>query len=80
LRQWKGECFFDPDNGVDWNNFMDIGTKALLDSDILRVILQSDGIIRVDSFLSTLTPDTRNLNVQATLFTFYGNLSLNEVF
>lgn len=80
IKQWKGECFFAPEDGVDWNNFLGIGTKDLLDSDLLRVIIQSDGVIRVDAYTSVLTRDTRNLMVQATLFTIYGNVELSEVF
>lgn len=79
LRQWKGECFFDLLAGVDYNNFMDIGTKELLDADITRTILGSWGVIGILSFTSTLTTATRALRVEATISTVYGNLTVSEV-
>ena len=79
-KQWKGECFFALEEGVDWNNYLDVGTKDLLDSDLMRVWMQSDGVIRIDSYTSTLDTTSRQLTVTASLFTIYGNLSLSEVF
>lgn len=80
IKQWKGECFFDIQGGVDWNNFLDIGTKDLLDADLHRVILASDGVIRIDGYTSTLDTITRTISVEATLFTVYGTMPLSEEF
>ncbi len=80
LRLWKGECFFAVDEGVDWDNFMGVGTKALLDSDIKRVILASDGVLRIDAYTSTLEHNSRTLTVDGTIGTVFGKLSLSEVF
>ena len=77
LLEWKGECFFALGDGVDWNNFLDIGTKSLLDADIKRVILQSDGVLGLDNYVSNLT--LRNLEIQCSILTIYGTLKLNEV-
>lgn len=78
-KMWKGECFFALQEGVDWNNYLDIGTKNLLDSDLMRVWMQSDGVIRIDSYDSTLNTETRQLTVQASLATIYGSVTLSEV-
>lgn len=80
LQTWKTECFFDTDLGVDWNNYLGVGTKALLDVDIRRVILSSDGVIRIDNYTSVLDSTSRNLTVEATLLTIFGTISLSEVF
>ncbi len=79
LRSWKTNCFFAPDEGVDWNNFLDIGTKVFLDQDIQRVILQTGGVVRIRTYESTLDRDTRELSVETTIDTIYGELSVSEV-
>ena len=79
-KEWKGECFFALQDGIDWNNFLDIGTKTLLDADLQRNWLKSYGVLRIDLYTSTLDITTRQLTVKASLFTIYGSLSLSEVF
>ena len=78
IRSWKGDCFFAPNTGIDWNNYLDIGTKDFLDRDIIRTILQSDGVLKVLEYESEITD--RNLDVTATVQTIYGPLQLTEVF
>jgi len=71
LKSWKGDCFFALDDGVDYNNFLDRNTKTFLDNDIKRVILQSDGVIRIDSFSSEIGED-RDYTSNASVMTIYG--------
>ena len=56
LKSWKGNCFFALQDGVDWNNYLDIGTKNLLDLDIKRVVLQTGGVLRMRNYSSILAP------------------------
>jgi hypothetical protein len=78
LKSWKGNCFFDLEAGVDWNNYLDIGTKTLLDLDIKRVILGTDKVLKISSYNSTLDTENRKLTVSAKVETFYGTLTINE--
>jgi len=72
LLQWKGDCFYATAEGVDYNNLLDVGTKNLLDSDIKRVILQSEGVIKINTFESSLTADTRAYSGEALITTIFG--------
>lgn len=72
LLQWKGDCFYAPAEGVDYNNLLDIGTKNLLDSDVKRIILQSEGVIKITKFESTLDNEDRAYFGKATLVTIFG--------
>ena len=76
LKSWKGDSFAHIAEGVDYNNFMDIGTKALLDSDIKRVILQSEGVIKMSTYESTLNRADRGISVQTEIVTIYGSDAL----
>lgn len=71
LLSWKGDCFFALAEGVDYNNLLDIGTKNLLDSDIKRIILQSEGVIKINSYSSTLDID-RGYSGEATYTDIFG--------
>ena len=79
LKQWKYNCFFATEEGVDWNNLLDIGTQALLDLDIKRVVLQTGGVLRITDYSSTIDTMSRNVSIQATINTVYGNLAFSEV-
>ena len=77
LKSWTGNCFFAPNEGVDWNNFLDVGTKDSLDRDIKTSILQTIGVIKINSYVSTITE--RNLNVDCEILSIYGNIFIREV-
>jgi hypothetical protein len=71
LKQWKGDCFYATTEGVDYNNFLSYGTKNFLDRDIKRVILQTEGILKIKTYTSTLDRTTRKINIETTLISIY---------
>jgi len=77
LRSWRGDCFFASLEGVDWNNYLDIGTKRLLDIDICRVVNQTGGIVRVVQYESQITAD-RTFALKIKVNTIYGNIDISE--
>ena len=55
LLSWVGDCFFDLEAGIDWvNRLGSKNQKTLLDLDLQRVILQSEGVTGILEFASTL--------------------------
>ena len=78
LMQWKNNCFFAMDEGVDYANELDIGTKGALDLDIKRVILQTADVLRIDNYSSTLDTDSRALSISCEIQSKYGDLALEE--
>ena len=78
LKSWKSDCFFAMDDGVDWQNFLDIGKKNYLDVDIKRVILQTEGVLRISAYTSTLDTDNRLVTISATVSTIYGTITISE--
>lgn len=77
LRSWKGDSFSHSAEGVDYNNFLDIGTKSLLDSDVKRVILQSEGVIRIKTYESDIERSTREFQAEAEITTIFGSDSID---
>lgn len=76
LKSWKNDCFFAMDDGVDWANLLDKGTKDLLDLDIKRCLLQTEGVLRIDSYSSTLDSTDRGLTIVAEVFTIFGTVTV----
>ena len=76
LRSWRGDCFFATAEGVDYINFLDIGTQNLLDNDVRRVILQTEGVLRITSYTSTIGRDSRLFSAQADIVTIFGRITV----
>ena len=71
LKSWVNDCFFALRDGIDWRARLDVGQEAELKDELTAAILQSYGVISVDSV--TLTRDTkRNLVVTYTISTIFG--------
>ena len=79
LLSWKGDCFFALLDGVDWNNYLDIGTKNFLNADIKRVVLQTGGVLRIKNYSSILQPVNRQVAISFSVDTIYGRALINEV-
>lgn len=78
LFSWTGDCFFQTEEGIDWINYFDIGMKSFMDRDIKRTILQTDGVLQIADFQSTMDKESRNVTVQATILSIYGDLQFIE--
>lgn len=78
LKSWKYDCFFAEQDGVDYKNFLDRGTKTFLDNDVKRIILQTEGVLRINTFESEISDD-REFSANVNIFTIYGNLEYNFI-
>ena len=55
LNEWKYDCFFAMENGIDWYTRMGKrGQKQLLDEDVIRIVQNRQGVISVINFTSSL--------------------------
>lgn len=76
LLSFRTDCFYAEAEGVDYFNFLAPNTKDLLDQDIKRVIMQTDGVTDIPEYESVLGTEERNLTVTATISTIYGNIGV----
>jgi hypothetical protein len=70
ILSWLNDCFFDMTAGVDWYNR--IGNKSqdnLLELDLRRIILQSEGVTGIVDF--TITNIERAFKASFTIDTIY---------
>lgn len=55
LLSWVGDCFFDQKAGIDWvNRLGSKNQRTLLELDLRRMILQTDGVTGLVSFDTVL--------------------------
>jgi hypothetical protein len=70
ILSWVGDCFFSMESGIDWYNRMgQTGQRELLESDLRRIITQSEGVTGITSFDSTLID--RSFSVSFSVDTVY---------
>lgn len=67
LKEWKFDCFFNNNAGVDYKNRLSkTNQKALLDQEIKKIIVGGQGILQLNSFESNINSNrkyTANFNV-----------------
>jgi len=49
LLSWVGDCFFAVQEGIDWRQRLDIGQQQALKDELQSSILQSFGVVAVNS-------------------------------
>lgn len=79
LLSWVGDCFFDQNAGIDWwNRLGSKNQRALLELDLKRVILQSEGVKGIVSFETNLTG--RKFSASYTVDTIYTGQIEDQIF
>ena len=76
LLEWKNDCFFDKEAGVDYDYFL--GTKQVkieFENAIRSVILQTEDVRAIDKF--SVQVDGRDTEVFAIISSIYGIFNLN---
>lgn len=77
----QGEQFNNLDVGMPWETqVLGYGTKSLYDAAIKNQILQTQGVLAIISYSSTINPAKRSLFVSATMKTIFGPVDFNKLF
>ena len=69
LKEWKGECFFAMNDGIDYINTIGYNNLETLEQGIYSLILKVDGVVAVNQL--TLSYLNRNLVVNYDIQTVY---------
>lgn len=79
LYEWKYDCFFALENGIDW--YVRLGSKnqkELLDEDVYNTILNRQGVLSAFDFNSNVSG--RHYTCSCKVFTEYSDNELNIEF
>lgn len=71
ILSWVGDCFFAPNEGVDWKSRLDVGQKAALEQELRAMILNSYGVVEVNSATVNFNGRTRLFAVKYNIRTFF---------
>lgn len=79
ILSWKGNCFFALDDFVDWLGRLDKGQEENLKRELKNVILQSFGVVSVNSINGLLDRSTRHFQVTYNISTIFGENFINTL-
>ena len=73
LLSWVGDCFFALNEGVDWKARMDVGQQDNLTDEVKSIILQSWGVVGINSVAVELGEGTRGVQITYDIETIYSD-------
>ena len=79
VRSWKNDCFFDFEAGIDWLNRLDKGQKDNLVNDINILLIQTEGVVKINSVSVNENRDTRALTMTYNVDTIYSQNFTNSL-
>ncbi len=79
LKSWVGNCFFDLPAGIDWRTRLDKNQEQNLLDDLRTLILQSYGVVGINSMDANFNETTRALRVRYDIQTIYSPSFQSEV-
>lgn len=75
LALWRGQWFLDVEEGTPWLQEV-LGKRQAVEAVIRSRILETPGVRELTSFEAVFDPDTRRINVTATIETIYGETTM----
>lgn len=81
LRLWRGEWYLDTDEGTDYvNGVLGKSKQSSIEPLLRERILNTQGVREILSFSITIDENKRNVSVQCTIDTLYGEANVAGVF
>ena len=79
INSWKNDCFFDFDTGIDWVARLDKGQKDNLINELKNLLIQTYGVISVNSVDISENRITRALTLTYNVDTIYSESFTSQV-
>lgn len=79
LLSWVGDCFFAAQEGVDWRSRLEVGQEENLKEELKSVILQSFGVVGLNTISFDFNHKTRLFNVQYDITTIYSQSFQSQI-
>ena len=77
LLLWLGEWFLNIEEGTPFmQGILGKHNKETADTTIRQRVLETEGMVNIESYLSEIDPDNRKMNVTMTINTIYGPTTL----
>jgi len=79
IRSWKNDCFFDFDAGIDWISRLDKGQKDNLVNDLKTLLIQSYGVVKINSVTLSENTLTRALTITYNVDTIFSESFTRQI-
>lgn len=79
LLSWIGDAFFALQEGVDWRNRIGPGQQDALVDEVKSVLLQSEGVVAINSVIAVFDSLTRNLTINYNIQTIFSPSFQGEI-
>lgn len=77
LRLWLGEWFADKSDGTGWNQtILGKQSQGIYELTLRQRVLETFGVVTIDTFESSLNVSTRKLTVSMSVSTIYGTVDV----
>ena len=80
LLSWKNDCFFSMNDFIDWNGLLSQRNSDNIELAVKSVILQSYGVIGVNSVTVSYDSTTRTITITYDIDTIYGTAFTSVVY
>jgi len=70
-RSWYGNCFFDPQAGIDWPHRLEKDQQANLVQELTKIINATVGVVRVNAIVARTDPRTRACSITVSVQTIF---------
>lgn len=72
IKEWKNDCFFNQDAGIDWVSRLGKSNPSFLQADLKTIISGIEEVIAVEDV--SITKQARNLTISYNVSSIYGGL------
>jgi hypothetical protein len=69
ILSWVGDCFFAMNEGIDWASRLDVGQEDSLLDEVKSIILQSEGVVGINTVEVEFNRETRNVKIEYSIQT-----------
>ena len=71
VRSRMGNCFFATTDGIDYTNLLDKGRQKDFETAMSNAIMQTNGVVKINSVSFNLDPETRAMSTTYDIQTIY---------
>lgn len=82
IKSRKGNCFFAPNDGIDYLNLNEKGRQSDFIRAVSNTIMQTDGVVKINSVTTSTDPVTRRASLTydvQTIFTSSFVATINDI-
>lgn len=78
ILSFLGDCFFAPQDGIDWWHLLDYNKQAEMENAVMSTIAETEGVESVNE-VDSIINSNRQITLSYSITTIYGNTYTQEL-